>query len=77
MGPNVAHMQLNTEALKALRQTGGDSQKTLAARAGISEYALNLIELGKSKPRDSTIKKLADALGVPVGALAYAEQEAS
>ncbi|MFI6722514.1 helix-turn-helix domain-containing protein, partial [Kribbella sp. NPDC050470] len=76
--PNVAHMQLNTEALKALRTTGGDSQKSLAERAGISEYALNQIELGKSKPRDSTIKKLADALSVPVGALSYAdEREAS
>jgi len=70
-------MQLNTEALKALRTTGGDSQKTLAERAGISEYALNQIELGKAKPRDSTIKKLADALSVPVGAISYAEQAAS
>jgi transcriptional regulator with XRE-family HTH domain len=69
-------MQLNTEALKALRQTGGDSQKTLAARAGISEYALNLIELGKSKPRDSTIKKLADALSVPVGAISSVDERA-
>jgi transcriptional regulator with XRE-family HTH domain len=68
-------MQLNTEALKALRTQGGDSQRTLAARAGISEYALNLIELGKSKPRNSTIKKLADALGVPVGAIAAAEPQ--
>jgi len=67
-------MLLNTEALKALRQTGGDSQKSLAARAGISEYALNLIELGKSRPRDSTIKKLADALSVPVGALSYSDE---
>ena len=74
MGSSVAHMQLNTEALKALRQVGGDSQKTLAKRAGISEYALNQIELGKSKPRDSTIKKLADALSVPVGALSYADE---
>ena len=67
-------MQLNVEALKALRQTGGDSQKTLAERAGISAYALNLIELGKSKPRDSTIKKLADALSVPVGAISYCDE---
>jgi transcriptional regulator with XRE-family HTH domain len=70
-------MQLNTEALKALRQVGGDSQKTLAARAGISEYALNQIELGKAKPRDSTIKKLADALSVPVGAITDAVREVS
>lgn len=70
-------MQLNTEALKALRTTGGDSQKSLAERAGISEYALNQIELGRSKPRDSTIKKIADALSVPVGAISYAEEKAA
>lgn len=69
-------MQLNTEALKALRTTSGDSQRSLAERAGISEYALNQIELGKSQPRDSTIKKLADALGHPVGAIACVEQKA-
>lgn len=70
----LAHMQLNIEALKALRETSGDSQKSLAVRAGISEYALNLIEVGKSKPRNSTIKKLADALGVSVGAIAAVDQ---
>lgn len=75
MGSTVAYMQLNIEALKALRETSGDSQKSLAVRAGISEYALNLIEVGKSKPRNSTIKKLADALGVSVGAIAQADRE--
>lgn len=75
MGSTVAHMQLNIEALKALRETSGDSQKSLAARAGISEYALNLIEVGKSKPRASTIKKLADALGVSVGAISQVDRE--
>jgi transcriptional regulator with XRE-family HTH domain len=70
-------MQLNTEALKALRESSGDTQVSLASRAGISEQALNAIEQGKAKPRPKTIQKLADALGVPVGALAYAEQAAS
>lgn len=77
MGSTVAHMKLNTEALKALRQTGGDSQRSLAERAGISEYALNQIELGRAQPRDSTIKKLADALSVPVGAISHTEQKAA
>jgi transcriptional regulator with XRE-family HTH domain len=70
-------MQLNTEALKAIRTTGGDSQRSLAERAGISEYALSQIERGKSQPRPATVKKLAAALGVPVGAIAQAEQQAS
>lgn len=67
-------MQLNTEALKAIRTTGGDSQRSLAERAGISEYAFSQIERGKSQPRPATVKKIADALGVPVGAIAQAEQ---
>ena len=67
-------MQLNTEALKALRESSGDTQVSLASRAGISETALNQIERGKAKPRPKTIQKLADALGVPVAAISYVEQ---
>lgn len=65
-------MQLNTEALKALRLAGGDSQKSLAARAGISDVAYGAIEQGKAQPRVSTVRKLADALSVPVGAITHA-----
>ena len=67
-------MQLNTEALKALRESGGDTQVSLASRAGISMQALNALEQGKSKPRPKTIQKLADALGVPVAAISYIDQ---
>lgn len=67
-------MQLNTEALKALRESNGDTQVSLASRAGISETALNQIEQGKAKPRPKTIQKLADALGVPIAAISYRDQ---
>lgn len=67
-------MDLNPEALVALRKAGGDSQKTLAERAGLSERSLNLIEQGKTRPRVGTLKKLADALSVPVGAITVPEQ---
>jgi transcriptional regulator with XRE-family HTH domain len=67
-------MDLNPEALVALRKAGGDSQKTLAERAGLSEKSLNLIEQGKTHPRVSTLKKLADALSVPLGAITVPEQ---
>lgn len=68
-------MLLNIEALKAIRKAGGDSQESLAARAGITEKALNVIEQGKAIPRVSTIRKLADALSVPVGAITYPDDE--
>jgi transcriptional regulator with XRE-family HTH domain len=74
LSPTLAHMQLNIEALKAMRQMSGDSQKSLAARAKISEYALQQIEAGASKPRNSTIVKLAAALSVPVGAITNLEE---
>lgn len=64
---------MNIEALKAIRKTGGDSQETLAKRAGISETALNHIEQGKTRPHVSTVKKIADALSVPVGAITVPE----
>jgi transcriptional regulator with XRE-family HTH domain len=67
-------MQLNTEALKALRESSGDTQASLALRAGISMQALNSLEQGKSKPRPKTIQKLADALGVPIAAISYIDQ---
>jgi transcriptional regulator with XRE-family HTH domain len=60
---------LNIEALKTKRWQRGETQKALAERAGISENALNHLEQGKSQPRVSTVKRLADALGVPVSEL--------
>ncbi len=68
-------MRLNTEALVALRKAGGDSQQTLAERAGVSEKSLNLIEQGKTTPRVSTLKKLAEALSVPLGAITAPDQD--
>jgi transcriptional regulator with XRE-family HTH domain len=66
----VSGVELNREALKALRLAGGDSQETLAARAGLSETALNQLETGRTKSaRISTIRKLAVALSCPIGAI--------
>lgn len=70
-------MKLNTEALRALRETSGDTQGSLAERAGISEVAYWRIENGIAVPRAKTIVKLAEALSVPVGAITQAEREAS
>jgi transcriptional regulator with XRE-family HTH domain len=70
-------MQLNINALRALRETSGDTQESLAERAGISEVAYWRIENGVSDPRSNTVKKLADALGVPVGAISHIDQKAA
>jgi transcriptional regulator with XRE-family HTH domain len=62
-------VQLNPEALKALRRAQGYSQETLARRTGISAHSLSRLELGKARARASTIRKLAAALDVPAGAI--------
>lgn len=64
-------MLLNTDALIAIRKAGGDSLQTLAARTGVSKNSLSAIEQGRTRPRVSTICKLADALSVPVGAITH------
>jgi transcriptional regulator with XRE-family HTH domain len=65
----VADKQLSVLArrVKQLRETAGLSQQALATRAGLSISAVFQIEQGsKNDPRVSTVKALADALGVAV-----------
>jgi transcriptional regulator with XRE-family HTH domain len=51
--------------LKELRQAAGMSQQALAVAAGLSVSMVSQLEQGnRSDPRISTIKALADALGV-------------
>lgn len=70
-------MKVNFEALKALRLASGESQESLATRAGVSEQALNRIERGRSlQPRVGTLKKLSVALGVPISEFVVAESPA-
>ena len=70
-------MKVNFEALKALRLASGESQVSLATRAGVSEQALNRIERGRSlHPRVGTLKKLSVALGVPISEFVIAETAA-
>jgi transcriptional regulator with XRE-family HTH domain len=70
-------MKVNAEAVKALRLASGESQETLAIRAGLTEPTLNYIERGRTeRPRFVTLKKLSEALGVPVTDLVIAENPA-
>ncbi len=70
-------MRVNREALIHLRRMGGDSQGTLAARTrpSVSEEAIRLIEVGTTlRPHPRTLKALAEALSVPIGAITYPDE---
>jgi transcriptional regulator with XRE-family HTH domain len=52
------------ERLKTLRIRRALTQEELAERAGLSKNAINRLEVDKAEPRMSTLRKLAQALGV-------------
>ncbi len=54
------------DALRQIRQQKGWSQKDLADRAGVGQDTISGIESGRRQPHPSTLRKLADALGVRV-----------
>ena len=63
--------------LSRLREERGLSQEQLAHAAGLTGSAYNRIEAGKSSPGWSTVRRLAEALGVSMadlGAMVEAER---
>jgi transcriptional regulator with XRE-family HTH domain len=58
--------------LRRLREEKGLSQEALAYRAGITAGSLGRIELGQSSPAWSTVRQIAEALGVTMQELATA-----
>jgi transcriptional regulator with XRE-family HTH domain len=54
------------EQLKAWRTVRGLSQRALAERAGVVYPLVARLELGQTDPRLSTLKRLAEALGIDV-----------
>jgi transcriptional regulator with XRE-family HTH domain len=50
--------------LKLVREDQGWSQRTLAARSGVAPNTISQLERGERKAMPSTVRKLADALGV-------------
>lgn len=62
-------MELNREALRALREEHGHSQQSLAIAAGVSRTMILRLENGERNCRPPVMKKLADALDVPIRAL--------
>jgi len=58
-----------TQPLRAWREHRGMTQEKLAAEAGVSKPYVSQIESGRRAGTAATLRKLAAALGVPVGAL--------
>src|SRR5215212_11724901 len=50
--------------LKPIREDQGWSQRDLAARSGVAQNTISQLERGERKAMPSTVRKLADALGV-------------
>lgn len=63
--------------LASLRKTKGLSQEALAEACGLSLRAVQRIESGEVSPRPHTVKVMAEALDIPVDALAGKLQAAS
>lgn len=57
---------LSIEKLVAARQRKGWLQADLVRASGVTDGHLSQIENGQRRPRPSTIRKLADALGVDI-----------
>jgi transcriptional regulator with XRE-family HTH domain len=60
--------------LRNIRLRRGLSQADLSAGTGVAEYTISEIEAGKRTPRPSTLRKLAQGLGVKVADL-YGEAD--
>ncbi len=52
------------ERLRTAREAAGFSQEALHEEAGVTQATISAFELGKRKPRPSTLRKLGSALGV-------------
>lgn len=57
------------QQLRALRQERGLTLQGLASMTRLSRTFIGQIETGAANPSVGTLKKVADALGVPIGAL--------
>ena len=62
--------QVNGPAIRALRMALGIKQQDLAERSGISPSHMNKIESGAENGRHETAVRIAQALGVPLDAIA-------
>jgi transcriptional regulator with XRE-family HTH domain len=61
--------------LRELRQRAFLTQAELGQKAGMSEATINRLESGKHEARISTVRRLAEALGVPPAELVGQESQ--
>lgn len=59
------------EKIKYLRTEKGITQKELASKLGTSQQNLAQYENGKRNPKPETLKRIADALEVPISSLGF------
>ena len=62
------------ERLRRARARSGLGQRDLAASAGVGLATIARLELGQTRPRPGTVRRLAAALGVRVPWLAVGEE---
>lgn len=65
------------EQIRHLRNQAGLSIRALAEKAGLSANAVSLIERGENSPTVTTLRRLADALEVPITAFFPVQGEES
>jgi transcriptional regulator with XRE-family HTH domain len=58
------YLQVDAAKLRRLRREAALSQQELADRAGTTQETISRLERGHNAARGSTIRKLAEALGV-------------
>lgn len=63
--------------LRRMRLERGDTQEDLAHRAGLTVAAFARIERGHANPTWTTVRRIADALGVSLEALGAAVETAA
>lgn len=69
-------MRLNGEAVRALRERSGLTITQLAEATAIDRANLSRLEAGKRYGTPQQIKAIADALQVPITAIAHGESAA-
>lgn len=65
----LCHVNLNRDALIVIREAKGHSKASLADAAGVDRTLITRLENGERKATPAVMRKLADALGIPLHAL--------